>query len=551
MAQEVGSIYFDLDADTSKFHSALNSAEAKAHSAGKGMSTGIGQIGAGVMIGNLATQGLSMAWQGLQDLVGSSLTEFKEGENAMAQLETVIKSTGGAAGLSAKDIKEQAQALSQMTGYADDAVMSGANLLLTFTNIKGPIMQEAIGTTLDMSTALGQDLKSSSIQLGKALNDPINGITALRRVGVNFTDQQKEQIEAMVKSGDTMGAQKVILKELNTEFGGSAVAAGKTFEGQMKRTTEKVNALKENIGKMISDGIKPLVSNFNDWIDKAGGVDGITQKLKDTMKVLGDIIGGVIGYLKKVWDILAPFVIPIFQWFVQVIKDLINQVTTFYKQNKEWLEPVLIAIGVAVAAVVAVFIIMNSSIVAIGLVIWVVIQAFIIFVDWIKSCIKSITNFVNDVNKFFKPLGDFFGGVFKSIDDMFIKPFKSGIDAIVGGVKEALKFLGLYKEEAKTAKEPKMVTQKLKDGSTVTTAKFATGTSNFIGGMALVGERGPELLNLPSGSQIIPNHQLDSIGGSKNEFYGNIYLQDKSAVDEFFTRLNRNQELSNKGMAII
>jgi len=30
-----------------------------------------------------------------------------------------------------------------------------------------------------MSTAMGQDLKSSAIQLGKALNDPIQGVAAL------------------------------------------------------------------------------------------------------------------------------------------------------------------------------------------------------------------------------------------------------------------------------------------------------------------------------------------------------------------------------------
>lgn len=37
---------------------------------------------------------------------------------------------------------------------------------------------------------------------------------------------------------------------------------------------------------------------------------------------------------------------------------------------------------------------------------------------------------------------------------------------------------------------------------------FANGVRNFSGGMALVGERGPELVNLPRGADVIPNHQI-------------------------------------------
>lgn len=41
---------------------------------------------------------------------------------------------------------------------------------------------------------------------------------------------------------------------------------------------------------------------------------------------------------------------------------------------------------------------------------------------------------------------------------------------------------------------------------------FANGTNFAPGGMAWVGERGPELVNLPRGSQVIPNHELGGGG---------------------------------------
>ncbi len=40
------------------------------------------------------------------------------------------------------------------------------------------------------------------------------------------------------------------------------------------------------------------------------------------------------------------------------------------------------------------------------------------------------------------------------------------------------------------------------------TGKYANGTNSARGGLSLVGERGPELVNLPRGAQVIPNHKL-------------------------------------------
>lgn len=47
---------------------------------------------------------------------------------------------------------------------------------------------------------------------------------------------------------------------------------------------------------------------------------------------------------------------------------------------------------------------------------------------------------------------------------------------------------------------------------------FAEGVTNFRGGMALVGERGPELVNLPSGSNVITNENTQQILGRLDTF---------------------------------
>ncbi len=141
---------------------------------------------------------------------------------AERKLQAVLKATGGAAGLTAKEIQSYAGDLQQLTNFGDEATIAVAGVLATFTQIKGGVFKEALSTAQDISAVLGQDLQSSVVQLGKALNDPIKGMTALSDVGVSFSQEQKDQIKRHQEAGDLLGAQRVILGELNKEFGGAA-----------------------------------------------------------------------------------------------------------------------------------------------------------------------------------------------------------------------------------------------------------------------------------------------------------------------------------------
>src|SRR5690606_34628428 len=132
--------------------------------------------------------------------------------------EQIIKSTGGAAKVSADQVGSLATAISNKSGMDDEAIQSGANLLLTFKNVRNEagkganIFDRATQAATDLSAAGFGDMAGQSKMLGKALNDPIKGISALSRSGVTFTEGQKDQIKTMVESGDLLGAQKLMLK---------------------------------------------------------------------------------------------------------------------------------------------------------------------------------------------------------------------------------------------------------------------------------------------------------------------------------------------------
>jgi Prophage tail length tape measure protein len=238
----VGGAVVHLLLDSKQFDANLKASEAKL----AGTSTSMGSklkplVPLFATIGTAAAVGIGI----------KAVQAFQESENAIAQTAAVLKSTGGQAGVTADQVTNLATKFQNLTTFSDEEVRSAENMLLTFTNISSDIFPQTTEAVLDMSQALGQDLKSSSIQLGKALNDPISGLTSLGRVGVKFTQETKDQIKVLVEHGKTLEAQKIILGELSTEFGGSATAAAKTFGGQIKQLANQFNDVLEALGKFL------------------------------------------------------------------------------------------------------------------------------------------------------------------------------------------------------------------------------------------------------------------------------------------------------------
>ena len=194
----------------------------------------------------LGAVGLALAYGVIRNTI--------EAEKVQAQLEAALKSTGGAAGQTIKALNEHAAALQAVTTYGDEATNSAQAILLTFTRIQGDTFPKATEAVLDMATALQMDLKSSAIQVGKALNDPILGVTALGRAGVQFSEDQKAMIKTLVETGHTAEAQIIILRELETQFGGSATAARDTLGGALEALKNAFGDLLE--GDTGSEGVR-------------------------------------------------------------------------------------------------------------------------------------------------------------------------------------------------------------------------------------------------------------------------------------------------------
>jgi len=188
------------------------------------ISSGISRVGAA----NLA---LTATITGTIFMMKRALDTYEQWETAQLSNEQIIKSTGYAAGFTSKQIQQLSEEVALNTLASVDGAQQAAGALLTFRSVSDDVFKRAMYSAQDMSQVLKQDLKSSAVQLGKALEDPINGITALKRVGVSFTDTQKEQIKNFVETNNLAKAQGLILDVLNNQMGGSGQAAAKGLAG--------------------------------------------------------------------------------------------------------------------------------------------------------------------------------------------------------------------------------------------------------------------------------------------------------------------------------
>jgi len=359
----------------------------------------------------------------------------------------VIRSTGGSAKVSAAQVDALATALSNKTGKDDEAIQSGQNMLLTFTNIRNEvgkgndIFNQASSTLLDMTAAMNggnvsqEQMRKQAIQLGKALNDPIRGISALRRVGVTFTDQQTEQIKKLVESGHSLEAQKIILRELGKEFGGTAAASTDPME--------KLRVVVENLGERIGKALIPAFTVIasvlaNKVIPAVGKFIGpleqnavpiivrVVKFVRELIAVVGPIlanalvtIGGIVRdqlfpALQRLAQNVGPVLLIIFEDLSGVLKTLvlpglkilaaivadrvvpaIATLAKWIKDNREIIPALGIAIGVvlvpafvawAVAAGAAAVATIAAAAPVVALVVVIAGAAFLIIKHW-----KTIT----------------------------------------------------------------------------------------------------------------------------------------------------------------
>lgn len=255
---------------------------------------------------------LAPAIAGLLTFAGAAIGMRKfvqntiEAESSLRQLQAVLASTGGASGQTVESLQKMASAMQDFTTYGDEAIQVAQGILLTFTKIGGEKFQMATEAVLNVATAMKTDLKSAAIQVGKALNDPVLGITALSRSGITFSEGQKAVVKQLVETGQTAKAQALILKELETQFGGSARAARQTLGGALTSLAGAWGDLFE-VSSGASNSLRMSIEGLITAIrtpDFARFVEMVGVGLFNALTIAARAVGVVTTHLGDLFDIL-------------------------------------------------------------------------------------------------------------------------------------------------------------------------------------------------------------------------------------------------------
>lgn len=297
----VGVVRVDAEVSSAGVHAGTKDATKSLEKFGKRIES----IGRGItMAGVGLTAGITAPFVAL---VKESMTAAQEARDAMAQVESAQKSMGQVAGFTTDQLKAQALQLEQLSTFDDTEILRKVTSnMLTFGNVTGKVFSDAQRLAVDLSTRLGTDLQSATIMLGKALNDPKRGVSALAEVGVSFTEQQIEQIKAMTEAGKVTEAQTMILSELEKQYAGAAKAAQDATPGDEAR--DQWNQLKETVGEFALQVLPKLVDPLRDLLALFNNLSPEMQKTVVGVAAVGAALGPIMLGLGPIISLMGSFI---------------------------------------------------------------------------------------------------------------------------------------------------------------------------------------------------------------------------------------------------
>jgi hypothetical protein len=196
--------------------------------------------------------------------------EVNSANNRVLQINKSMGLFGDQTEIVTKRLIDLAEAQGRELGISNLTIKATQSKLLTFKNLAksagvvGGAFDRANKAALDMAAAGFGAAETNAVQLGKALQDPIKGITALARSGVTFTQQEKDKIRTLVESNKMLEAQELILVAIEQQVGGTAAATA----DDTAKMREGFAQVTQSIGMTllpVLEAVTPFLLGIANW----------------------------------------------------------------------------------------------------------------------------------------------------------------------------------------------------------------------------------------------------------------------------------------------
>ena len=545
-----------INGDTSGLEKALGKADKS--SGGLAAAFKKAEGGSFALLGGLTAAGAAATVFGFK-----SVEAYNASVEASTKLRTNLLNVKGATEEHVAALERQASQLQAVGVIEDDVIKAGQSQLATF-NLQGSTIEKLTPKITDMvaqlkgHNATAEDMVAINNLVGKVMT---GNVGALSRYGVTLSDTQKE----LLKNGDETQRANVLNEVLAQNYGEVNKALRNTPQGQLTAFKNTFGDFMELAGEFVSSLVGPLIEGFNNWMESMGGPEGMMRALKEAFEqvqpylpiIAGAIIGGLVPAFvamgAAIWGALAPL-LPFIaagaalglglkllmdrfggvQGIMQKLQPVISVMAQLWNEylkpalmevwkvfterllpalKKLWdqispiLIPVLKTLGIILGAVIfaQIMIFVNALRLAIG---WIS-----NIIGWVSNAIGWLKDFVGAVGRIAGQIGSALANVYEK----FTAPFRKAFDFITGIPGKIVGSIGnigqLLRDKLGDWDIPGPL-GKVKD----VIPGFAEGVRNFEGGWAMVGEQGPELVNLPKGSDVFSNS--DTMGMLRNRSSG-------------------------------
>lgn len=281
---------------------------------------------------------VTVAIAGITSAIGEFISAANEAVAAERVLESQLKATGHAAGLTVVEIQALAKARHQITAFEDDTTTAAASILTSFTNIREEAFKRTIVSAQDLSTVMGGQLSSTVLQLGKALNNPAEGLAALTRAGVQFSEGEKEVIKWLAETNRLAEAQELILQGLEGKYGGAAEAAV-TPSQQMGLV---LGDLAEMLGMLLLPALNELFTGIRDLINELVPGEDAVASLGVALKILllpVSLLFGTLQLFAKLVNETVGLMMDLVDWINQAIPP-----TELWGETIEWVKGLFVGL---------------------------------------------------------------------------------------------------------------------------------------------------------------------------------------------------------------
>lgn len=511
----------------------------------------------------------------IADFTKESILAAEGVATANARIEQIAKSTAifGAETQKVTDRLIAFAEANEMRLAVDAEVIKGVQgQLLSFkalgasADTAGGAFDRATEAAFNMAAAGFGSAESNAVALGKALEDPIRGLTALRRSGTTFTEQQQEQIRVMQEAGDLAGAQNLILAELESQYGGVAEATANASD----RMQLAFNNIKESVGaallpvfnelseallpvinelgpqlasifSAVMPAIKPLIPMFAEFI--RNGLATMIPILQRVAEAFGPLIERLLPLFGKVIEAILPPLLQVMEAALIPLIDIVVMLFDAFAPLIETLLPIFSEILGALAPIVTTLFeafmpllqaILEPITDVIRTLVPIVVKLFDAFMPLIETLLPPLIQlFADIIDSALMPLLETIVPpltvVMEGLGDVLLWLVDNVLGPLITGLKDVVKWLEeLFKYNNKQVnfKVTGAVSSAL-SGTTIQAGRIpnrASGGGASNSGLSWVGERGPELISMPRGATVtpVPQHmRADALLGSNRGAGGN------------------------------